>query len=60
MTRSWLRTLLTISVVPALAAGAGLAAWAQGDSLRVPLAAPLKARQGMVSVPALSPQAAGG
>jgi ABC-type nitrate/sulfonate/bicarbonate transport system substrate-binding protein len=50
-TRRRLATLLAITLVVTL----GLAAaWAQGD-LRAPLAAPLKVKQGMANVPALSP-----
>jgi ABC-type nitrate/sulfonate/bicarbonate transport system substrate-binding protein len=48
------RRSVPVLVAVALAVGLALAAWAQGD-LRAPLAAPLKVKQGMANVPALSP-----
>jgi ABC-type nitrate/sulfonate/bicarbonate transport system substrate-binding protein len=45
---------VTLALVAA-ALGAGVAAWAQGDALRAPLKEPLKVKQGMANVPALSP-----
>jgi ABC-type nitrate/sulfonate/bicarbonate transport system substrate-binding protein len=48
------RRSVPVLVAAALAVGLALAAWAQGD-LRAPLAAPLKVKQGMANVPALSP-----
>ncbi len=50
--RRWLVSLLALV---GLYAATGLVAWAQGDALRAPLAAPLKVKQGMANVPALSP-----
>jgi ABC-type nitrate/sulfonate/bicarbonate transport system substrate-binding protein len=48
------RRSLPVLVGATFALGLALAAWAQGD-LRAPLAAPLKVKQGMANVPALSP-----
>ena len=46
--------LLALATTLALALAAALAAWAQGD-IKSPLATPLKVKQGMANVPALSP-----
>ena len=46
------RSVILVALAVALAVAS--AAWAQGD-LRAPLAAPLKVKQGMANVPALSP-----
>jgi ABC-type nitrate/sulfonate/bicarbonate transport system substrate-binding protein len=48
------RRSVPVLVAATLAVGLALAAWAQGE-LRAPLAAPLKVKQGMANVPALSP-----
>jgi len=53
-TRRRSATLVALLVALAVGLGVGFAAWAQGD-LRAPLAAPLKVKQGMANVPALSP-----
>ncbi len=53
--RSVLGTLLALAVGLALGLGSGPAARAQGEGVRAPLAVPVKARQGMLNVPALSP-----
>lgn len=56
--RSPVLTLTVVSFLGAVAAllvAPGPSAWAQGDALRTPLAAPLKVKQGMANVPALSP-----
>ncbi|HEV8306687.1 MAG TPA: ABC transporter substrate-binding protein [Methylomirabilota bacterium] len=55
MTSRWLQSVLTTTAVATLALGASLTARAQGDALRAPLPAPVKVKQGMLNVPALSP-----
>lgn len=49
--RRWLGSFLAATLT---LGSAGLAAWAQGD-LRAPLREPVKVKQGMLNVPALSP-----
>ena len=55
MIRNALNALSRVSAALVLAAVLPGAAIAQGDALRAPLAAPVKVKQGMLNVPALSP-----
>jgi ABC-type nitrate/sulfonate/bicarbonate transport system substrate-binding protein len=49
------RSAVTLAALAALAVAGTVVAWAQADGLRAPLKEPVKVKQGMANVPALSP-----